>query len=52
METFKEKKNRLRNLKRLLRQKAHYNYSWECYNINQSIKNLQKEITKETSKEH
>lgn len=45
METLKEKKNRLRNLKRSLQQKARYNYSWECYNINQTIKTLQKEIT-------
>ena len=45
METLKEKKNQLRNLKRSLRQKARYNYSWECYNINQTIKTLQKEIT-------
>jgi hypothetical protein len=45
METLKEKKNHLRNLKRSLRQKARYNYSWECYNISQTIKTLQKEIT-------
>jgi hypothetical protein len=45
METLKEKKNQLRNLKRSLRQKARYKWSWECYNINQTIKTLQKEIT-------
>jgi hypothetical protein len=45
VETLKEKKNQLQNLKRSLRQKARYKWSWECYNINQTIKTLQKEIT-------